>query len=147
MTWIVILTLLAAPSTVYANERCVDEHFLLPSREFTVHEEISYMSFDIVNSKKLLLQLSCGSYFRDRLKIQGKLLVIANDAVDAYKDINDAQTKKINFLQDDRSRVVDMWREENKKRHIAENKPSYGWLAAGILSVTTLSFGVAFLLK
>lgn len=120
---------------------------MLPDREFTTDGDISYMSFDIVNSRKLLAQISCGSYFKKTSSILEKKLVIAAGAVEAYKDINTAQTEKINFLQDDRKRVVAMWQEENKKRHEAENKPSYVWLAASVLAVTTLAFGVAFVLK
>lgn len=120
---------------------------MVPDREFTTDGDISYMSFDIVNSKKLLTKLACGSYFKDKSVIQGRKLVIAEDATEAYKGINSAQTKKINFLQDDRSRVVKMWQDENKKRHAAENKPAYGWMAAGVLAITTLTLGVVVALK
>jgi hypothetical protein len=120
---------------------------MLPDREFITQDQVSYMSFDIVNSKKLLHQMACGDYFKKQAALFEKRSAISDNAAQEYKEINEAQTKKINFLQDDRSRVVDMWKEENKKRHLAENKSSYGWTVALILAVTSLSFGTAFVLK
>ena len=120
---------------------------MLPPREFTEYKDVSYMSFDIVNSKRLLLQLSCGDFFKKKSDIQGKQLDITKEAVEAYKGISEAQAKKITLLQEDRTRVVDMWKEENKKRHVAENKTSYGWAVAAGLAIVSVTLGVAFVLK
>lgn len=49
------------------------------------------------------------------------------------------------------TRVHDMWKEENRLRHIAENKSRFGswipWVAAGVLAVSTATLGAVVVLR
>ena len=70
--------------------------------------------------------------------------IIELEAVVGLKD------EKISLLEDDKERLYANWVEENRKRHKAESKVSkswIGWAAAGALAVSTLTLGVAFVLK
>lgn len=69
-------------------------------------------------------------------------------------DLRDQQVdllKKNNkILKDEKSRLFDRWKEENEKRHEAENKADWswiGWTAAGVLAVSTVTLGVVVVVK
>jgi hypothetical protein len=139
--------MLSIPSAAKADPKCYEENFTVPPREFVEVDKVRYMAFDLESSGLLMAKLSCGYFFKQRSAVLSKRANQQSLALEEYREINTLQTEKINFLQDDRTRIVDMWKEENKKRHKAENKSSYGWTVAAFASAVAVSFGVAFVLK
>ena len=81
----------------------------------------------------LLAALEREKSFQEQLDIDSGIIKLQEDKLGA-KDL---------IIQDykiDNKRLLDKWSEENRLRHIAENKPSYSWLGfalAGGFAFTT----------
>lgn len=58
-----------------------------------------------------------------------------------YNEIADLHLSSIKILTEENKRLFGLWKEENKKRHIAENKPQFGswlsWGSAGVLAAAS----------
>lgn len=144
MIWIVILMVLG-PTNVYA-ETCDNVTFELPPHDRVDNGSLFY--FD--STKELLQKLDCGEYHYRMRKIEKEQLgneVLQNGLL---KDIIVLYEEKQGMLEVENTRIYEKWRLDNKKLHEAENKVDYswlGWTASAIFATTTLSFGIAFVLK
>lgn len=147
MTWIVISTLFV--NTVHADDvqaLCQDVTFGVPEFERVPEGAL----FGFVGLKEILTQLECGEY---HLRMRSEL---ATELVNEQRKVTILETNEvllqeiISVQEQENTRLFDKWKEENKKRREAENKPSYswiGWTAAAVFATSTLAFGTAFVLK
>ncbi len=147
MIWIAISL---ASGTAHADE-CDTERFDFPDYTyFNLDSGERLMAFDFAGVKKLAQKLECGKFHLRMRQVEKRQLVEERIQSDALKRAIDLYKKKVGILDFEVTRIHGMWETENKKRHVAENKTDYswlGWTAAAILATTTVSFGVAFVLK
>ena len=138
------------PTNVYA-ETCDAVTFELPDHWADILDEgEKFMAFDLESTKELLQKLDCGAYHYRMRKVEKEKLtgeITKNSLLEATIVLYE---EKQTILDGENTRLYEMWKVENKKRHESENKVGYswiGWTAAAVLAVTSLSFGVAFVLK
>jgi len=103
----------------------------------TSNERVCYGFQDF----KILLKIDQG--FKD-CKKQQELLKAQNtllkEVVDTYKKVNTIQQDHISLLARRNDELFEAWKEENRKRHEAENIPqATNWLAWGIAGVSLAS--------
>lgn len=74
--------------------------------------------------------------------------VLLSKEIDLLKGIQKVQVAQVKLFSDENERLFQLWKEENRKRHVAENKPAWGsylaWSLAGVFAVSTATLvGVA----
>ena len=125
------------------------EHIPVGDRE-TVGGE-SLQCYDFENYKKLLI---FDAAFEGCLRTN-ELLVerhkLEKQRSTAFEKIIALQQKSMIIIEKDNDRLFKDWKEENKKRHLAENRPMLGsyiaWSTAGAFAVATAVLSVIVIVK
>jgi thymidylate synthase len=125
--------LLAIPATAQTK------HIPLGDR-IPVNGEIK-ACYTIEDYKSLLkVDASYDTCLKIRTKLEKKDKIQEQRIVDLSKAV-EVQQDSILVLKKENTRLFDQWKAENKKRHIAENKPAFGsylaWGTAGAFAVAT----------
>lgn len=73
-------------------------------------------------------------------KLKDEKITSLNLQIGLLEDIVETQEDSINVIQADRDRMFLKWKEENKLRHEAENRPQWGsWVAWSVAAVATVA--------
>ncbi len=98
----------------------------------------TYMCYDLDKYKLLLtldndLRLAEGKV--PKLELAVELLQLSNTSLQEAVSVTD---DKYTVMRKDRDRLFEKWKSDNKAKHIAENKPTFGswlpWTLTGILA-------------
>lgn len=153
MIWAVILTVFAASSNAYADDvsaPCIDVTFDMPDYILVESEGDGYMAFDLAGAQSIAVKLQCGEYhFRMRTALATELVNEQSKTRNLREQIA-LNLEKLDTLEYENDRLFRKWKDENKKRHEAENKADYawiGWTAAAVLGASTLALGTVLVLK
>lgn len=104
---------------------------------------VRFQCYDLDSYKSLLKfdveHTACLQTVDAKEKQRQNLMLQIGDLEEVLK----AQSASIDVLKKDNNRLYGMWEEENRKRHLAENKPAYGsWLAWGTAGVFVVATAV-----
>lgn len=107
--------------------------------------------YDLPQYKELLkLDLDFQVVVNEKLILE-KRLDNSLKQTELYKAAAEKQKETVDLYFAENERLYGLWKEENKKRHIAENKPMWGswlsWGIAGAAMVATASMTTAYVLK
>jgi hypothetical protein len=96
------------------------------------------MCYDLDGFKQLLL-LSAKFEAVENARAQFvEKTVVQRKIIDAYKATDHIQLDTIESLKNENSHLFDLWKDENKRRHEAENIPKWGgavgWITAGVMT-------------
>lgn len=123
----------------------------IPTGEPKVIQGTRFQCYPFEDFKKLLL---VDAQFSSCKKIKGFLE--EKNQLEQEKSVNlskviDLQGRSIKTLERENERLFKDWKEENKKRHLAENKPMIGsyvaWGTAGAFAVATAVLSVIVIVK
>ena len=93
---------------------------------FSAYKRLLQIDADLKAERAQTLQLD--------LKIQAQ-----QEVIDTYRAIDVEQKNTIDRLAIENARIHEMWKEENRLRHEAENVPQWGgtlaWIVAGVATV------------
>ncbi len=149
MIWIVTLISSALTVSTVRAEECADE-FRFPETTKVLLEGEQQVCLKLDPLKKVLFRLNCGEKALSTNKTISLKMRKQAAQIMELEAVVGLQGEKISLLEEDKERLYKNWVEENKKRHKAESKVSkswVGWAAAGVFAVSTVTLGVAFVLK
>ena len=86
------------------------------------------------------------AHFREQYDRQKDIINEQKSIILDYGKITRNQEKTIDLLNSENHRLYDLWKEENKKRHLAENKVTIGgiagWVSAGLFAALAVGMYV-----
>lgn len=132
----VLLVLLTAFPPAAALAR--DSYRLPPGRRL-VAPEGTFQAYSLAEFKLLLKMDVDLESFNKQIPKHIKLQEDSTKLIFNHRKQLELKDLSIKLLQDERLRLTEKWTEENRLRHLAENKPSwttwFAWGAAGIMTV------------
>lgn len=113
----------------------------IPAGERAATEAGTRQCYDLAGYKTLLkFDVDYGTCLRVRDQLDEKAKLYEESAAALQKAVR-VHEDSIALMQKDRDHWFDKWKDENKKRHLAENKPALGsylaWGTAGVFAVAT----------
>ena len=106
-------------------------------------EGVELKCYAVPEYKKLMGTHKSLSTCTTKEKLLKQKIANLEKQINAYGKIATLHVNSISILTKDRDRLFGLWEEENKKRHIAENKPQFGsWVSWGTAGTMTAVAGV-----
>ncbi len=129
--------------------RVTNADLLPPSTKYSINNEVQ-ACFNLENYKKLLqLAVDLGAELQ-KTDLLSRKVVEQETIITSQKKIIINKDNVIILYKKDQERLFNLWSEENRKRHLAENRPAYGswvsWGLAGGFAVSTVVLGAIVLL-
>jgi hypothetical protein len=101
----------------------------------------TYQCFDFEGYKSLVITHQELEKTIDEVDLLEEKNQLLTDQVVNLQEIRKLNEEKIELFQTENERLYKLWQEENKKRHLAEERPTFNWLAwtaAGTFATSTL---------
>ena len=97
------------------------------------------MCYDIEGFKIIAKYAIDSKSCAESKKVLEKTIDTQKEAITSLEKAIDLHEESISVLKQENTRLFDLWKEENKKRHEAENVPKWGsaeaWIAAGVATL------------
>jgi hypothetical protein len=142
MKTILISVLILFSSLAHAQVKL----YRLPVGTRLILPEGTYQGYSL-EEMKIILKMDVDLSVYEPEIVKYKSIISSLEAKDLAKDqIIVSKDKQIKILTDDRARIFNKWSDENKARHVCENKPAFGswiaWGSAGVATITAVVLGV-----
>ena len=144
----------AQPNPVVVIEttrKFVSELPAFPTGKVFVINNERFKGYSLEEIKKLLLIDNSARSFEIQLFKYRKLLSDYDILTNTLTIKSKLQENDIVLLKKNADRLTKKWTEENRLRHLAENKPNFGnwiaWSCAGVTTATALILGTVLIAK
>ena len=118
------------------------EVYRLPKGALLPYENQKYMCYDLEQFKMLLHMDNDFRSAVESLSVTKSKVYDLSNANLAFKKALSISDQQIELMRAENKRLSILWTEENRLRHIAENKPSFGgwvpWSLTGVLGVLSV---------
>jgi hypothetical protein len=143
-----ILALSVALQPVFALAR---DRYRLPVGKRLTTPQGTFQGYSLEEMKVLLkMDVDLESYNLQIPKF-AKVLKNSGELISNLRKQLESKDKSLKILQDERVRLTKKWTEENKLRHIAENKPSLwtwiAWSSAGAMAVVATVLAIVLVVE
>ncbi|NJL54368.1 hypothetical protein HC928_03655 [bacterium] len=120
---VLVLVLVAPPVHAQTYER-----FRLPEGTRLVVRGETYQGFDLGEYRELLHMDEDLRQFSERLIVlQNQVTELSQAATSLTQALRVSQSS-IELLEEERTRLTELWEDENRRRHQAENRPEWDWI-------------------
>jgi hypothetical protein len=143
---LLVALVLAQPALVLARDR-----YRLPEGKRLKIEQRTYQGYTLEEMKVLLkMDVDLEMYSKEIPKFR-EIIADKTELASELRKIIDAKDEQIRIVSTDKDRLFTKWAEENRKRHLAENKPNWGswlgWTAAAAMTIVSVTLAVTLIVK